>query len=866
MKGLNIKKIAAIGLGAALVGSALAPAVMAGAFENLSTKLTQKSLIIDATTGAPVVDIVVGTIGQPADVIWAGNIAAKVAQMATVPVAGSGAKTVNITVGGTSTTSGAGETFETYADFAGQEGKLNAMTVTNTKMPSLVNNPSAKVKWDATTYSTTAVSEDLNAVMNVDFQGEQSSSKYAAGELYASIDKGKIFYNVSLGSGIPINADKTQLDGNSYFDVQIPFLGKTYKLDEIDASEARIIMYADTTPTELMVGQSITVTPATAYAGKAMVIDLVDLVQTGSGTGSNSYEAKWALKIDGVIKKYVQKAPTTTYNLKDEFGSSYFGDNVYVTAAGLNLSANKYTATVRMGTDRLELRNGYGFPYTGDSSVDSKQPWEVVFEKSGNNLTKISLKNQWKYDKTAGSESDTSKFVLKVGEEVKLPSDFATVKFVGFQTKPSTEVLVGDVSGIDGGGIQYSDLKGTTISVPFYKQFDLDFNKPRITSISGQNYTFWMDQNSDKYVEVYYIKGDYTTAETRTGATWSRVVGVDSNFQFNNVVDVNNLPQNAQIDLGIKDGSGTEVDVNYLFVADQSDELAGLVLGANTFYLYNKAVSASVPKLTFIDSNALGTARGTTIYAPNTIDFMNTLMDSNLGAYSSTKYVPAHLRYYDNNDSLTSKFVDLYIRTGDQASVWDYESLKNETNATIPAPTMDANYFGWVSAIRDGADYIKEALTQDGSLVVSDNSKFTITVPEEVEKIEAYLGSTGTSTTTTGGINYTNVAVGETKGNVTIDAISGATTGVAITKVSNIVKADSEFISGKAILVGGWMANTKVAKSLMVDSQTLEARLTASGDYVSAVLDNGSIVVAGWTASDTGVAAQTLIAALDKLI
>ncbi len=864
MKGLNIKKIVAIGLGAALVGSALAPAVMAGAFENLSTKLTQKSLIIDATTGAPVVDIVVGTIGQPADVIWAGNIAAKVAQMATIPVAGSGTKTVNITVGGTSTTSGAGETFETYADFTSQESKLNAMTVTNTKMPGLVNNPSAKVKWNSTSYSTTSVSEDLNAVMDVDFQGEKSSSKYAAGELYASIDKGKIFYNVNLGSGIPINVDKTQLDGNSYYDVQIPFLGKIYKLDEIGASEKRIVMYADTTPTELQVGQSITVTPATAYAGKAMIVELVDLVQTG--TGNNNYEAKWALKIDGIVKKYVQKAPSTAYNLKDEFGSSYFGDNVYVTSAGLNLAANKYTATVRMGTERLELRDGHGFPYTGDSSVDSKQPWEVVFEKSGNNLTKISLKNQWKYDKTAGSASDTSKHVLKVGEEVVLPNDFAKIKFAGFQTKPSTEVLIGDVSTIDGGGIQYADLKGTTIKVPFYKQFDLDYNKPRITSISGQDYTFWLDRNLNGYVEVYYIKGDYTTAETRSGATWSRVVGADSNFRYNSVVDVNNLPQNAQIDLGIKDGSGTEVDVNYLLVVDQSDESAGLVLGANTFYLYNKAVASSVPKLVFIDSNVLGTARGTTHYAPNTVDFMTTLMDNNLGAYSSTKYVPAHLRYYDNNDSLTSKFVDLYVRTGDTATVWNYESLKNETNATIPAPTMDANYFGWTHAIRGGSEYFKEALTQDGTLVVSDNSKFTLTVPEEVRKLEAYLGSTGTSTTTTGGVKYTGVAVNETKGNVTVDAISGATTGVAVTKVSNIVKADSEFISGKAILVGGWMANTKVAKSLMVDAQTLEARLTSSGDYVSAVLDNGSIVVAGWTASDTGVAAQQLISALDGLI
>ena len=81
MKGLNIKRIAALGLGAALVGSALAPAVMAGMFSNVDT--LQKSNVMSAT-GTPVVDIVVGSMGQAADVVWAGNIAAKVAQLASL--------------------------------------------------------------------------------------------------------------------------------------------------------------------------------------------------------------------------------------------------------------------------------------------------------------------------------------------------------------------------------------------------------------------------------------------------------------------------------------------------------------------------------------------------------------------------------------------------------------------------------------------------------------------------------------------------------------------------------------------------------------------------------------------------------------
>ena len=57
-----------------------------------------------------------------------------------------------------------------------------------------------------------------------------------------------------------------------------------------------------------------------------------------------------------------------------------------------------------------------------------------------------------------------------------------------------------------------------------------------------------------------------------------------------------------------------------------------------------------------------------------------------------------------------------------------------------------------------------------------------------------------------------------------------------------------------------------MAKNLQVDGQTLEERLVASGDYVAAVLDNGSVVVAGWTANDTAVAARALIAQLETFM
>jgi len=848
MKGLNIKKIAALGLGAALIGSALAPAVMAAAYDNLSTKLTSKSQIIDATSGSPVVDVIVGTIGQPADVIWAGNIAAKVAQMAVVPVAGSGTKTVDITVGGTASVTGAGDTEESAVDFTNPETAFSGISVTDSKMPTLVNNTSAKLTW-AGTESTVTVKEVLKGTADVDIQGSTSSSAYKPGALFASVNAADLNYTVELGgSGIPLVANAfTNLDGNSDYDVKIPFLGKVYKLDAVTADS--LIMYADTTPTDLKVGEKLTVTPNTAYVGKKMEVQLVDLIQVGSG--NQTYQPKWALVIDGVATKYVQKGATTAYDLRTEFGKSYFTDRLFVTAAGLNLAANTYTATVRTGADRIELKNGKGYPFMDDSTVDNYAAWKVVL--TGNPVTKISLVNQWAYTKTSGTEASNSnsKYVLQTGESVTLPNDFAKFSFTGLQTKGTTEVDVGTVSGIDAGGIKYTDVRGNTVSVPFYKQFNVDFNTPTEITIAGKDYTFWMDSsaNLQNDANIAYISGKHSDAISHT--TWATA---DTN---KNIIDTT---ATVSLDLGAQTSTGGTVNTDYLVTMDGnsgSGRTVGLILKGQTFQLQNKAKSTARPKLVFRGTMLNGAK--VAAYVPNTEDFLNTILANSQGAWVSTKHMAADLLYTDNTNYTTS----LYLDSGDTAKVWEYKAIKGSDNNLL-GPAQDANTADW-SLGTDVTDPLLSALTQDGTEISTDGSMFTIMVPDENRNAEVYLGGTGTSTTTTGGTSYTGVKAGETKGNVTVTAIAGATTGVAVTKVGNIVKADSDIAGAKSILVGGWLANTKVAKSLMVDGQTLESRLVASGDSVAAVLDNGSVVVAGWTASDTAMAAQKLITALDAL-
>ena len=294
MKGLNVKRIAALGIGAALVGSALAPAVMAGVFTNVNS--LQKSNIVN-TTGTPVVDIVVGSMGQAADVVWAGNIAAKVAQLATVD-ATEGAATVDFTTGGTTTMSGEGELVEKAADLAAVGNEFGGITVKSSKMPSLVNNNSASWKINGSK-TTVKIKETLETTGNVGVyvQENNSSSAYAFGEILTAVPAGSIKYVLDL-SDTPIEAGQSGMDANSKVDIEIPWLGETYIVDSVNSAGTRIVLYSNTLPTELETGAKLDVTPTTKYAGKTVEVQLIDLFESKVSAGN--YEAKWAVIVDGV--------------------------------------------------------------------------------------------------------------------------------------------------------------------------------------------------------------------------------------------------------------------------------------------------------------------------------------------------------------------------------------------------------------------------------------------------------------------------------------------------------------------------------------------------------------------------------------
>jgi hypothetical protein len=192
-----------------------------------------------------------------------------------------------------------------------------------------------------------------------------------------------------------------------------------------------------------------------------------------------------------------------------------------------------------------------------------------------------------------------------------------------------------------------------------------------------------------------------------------------------------------------------------------------------------------------------------------------------------------------------------------------------QVNSSVPNFKMSEN---------TTQSYPTDAYTDFGSHLVLASHVVTMTMPENRPQFELLLSGTGTVTTTTGGeeLEITKGATKATTAGTTIEvkdvtytATCGAgTTGTSgsctpstyesVVPVGKLVYTDDSPPTGKVIIIGGHLVNT-MAKGITDD------KLVTAGDVVAAKQPNGDIVIAGYTAADTGAAAQELINALDAM-
>ena len=250
MKSLNVRKIAAVAAGAALIGTALAGAAVT-VDENLGNYVFLQN-------GEPQVKIAVGSAALPTDAIWAGNIAAALANKAyttaeaapaasgssttVAPVMVSVQTTANAVPAGTygftsflgddDVDNGADNTYNRTATAPGYNGALAPTKEISSSTSSLVQDGSVDTKGKYT--SAITVREYVNLAGSVDYSS--SSDKFI-------VRTPRAWYSLTYSPGLPACLDSTLAfnvcSTNNRLDragITLRFLGSNYLVSEVAMS------------------------------------------------------------------------------------------------------------------------------------------------------------------------------------------------------------------------------------------------------------------------------------------------------------------------------------------------------------------------------------------------------------------------------------------------------------------------------------------------------------------------------------------------------------------------------------------------------------------------------------------------------
>lgn len=350
------------------------------------------------------------------------------------------------------------------------------------------------------------------------------------------------------------------------------------------------------------------------------------------------------------------------------------------------------------------------------------------------------------------------------------------------------------------------------------------------------------------------------------------------------------------------------------------------LFGDSYFVSYDPFVSESQNKMWLVLDSNVGTnaqaaripqnssGSGQTIEYGKDIRFMGTDTDENFGAWNptgSTRYTGiarsgegAKTYYWPDisavgeNANDNTFFTAIFTVDANEANIsypWNVYidttsgNLVTLPNANRSAPTSDVNFYSENSAVDQNfnldlagnSSSLTKGYSDFGTLadIATDPTTAIFTIPQDQPKISFTVKTAGTTTTTTGGetltINKGETGTSSTGTKITVDDITytatvvgntGSSSTVAVTPGTYVTPASlngkakvyttANAPAGKKIVVGGPMVNSFAT--------AIADKLTKSGDWVSEVLSNGDVVVAGYTAGDTGTAAQDLIDALDS--
>ncbi len=586
MKGLNVRKLAAIAVGGALVGSALAP---------LAAAITLEKSNIVNSSGTPIVNVVVGTNGAAvSDFVWAGNIAAKVAQLATVEsdvTGGTGTAdptdlSVDLAVGGEVTYSK--DYSYTYYGTSypllsmDNDAAMEFRKVVGVGQLPFLTNETKSYRYNGATYDI-VVKETVGIEADARFDSDQ-----AVKDLVVYMENsGDFNYVLDLGAGIPgwasVTSATTKFTDGDDDHILIPFLGDEYTIQENDmlASTKKIRLIKESAKTTYSEGDEIKgLTGKGKYASQEMSVKVATLVKS-SATGT--YTASFELyDSNGNLVHSLPSTEEGTYlneSFVDSSGNYALDTVVYISTIRYAETLNKAAITVITGKDVVTIANEKQYPYDATDTDVTNDYWIATFDVNTSDNTspavgtvkKITIKNNvtkwyrtepkgpkalWSTDDSlsqagidaAKAGGNVASF-LQGEKEGLLGYNFVKLQFDGFKVDQALTTLK-----VGGGKVTYTDGARITRSIPFYIKLA---NTSTQTTFTVDNQTF------------YY----------RCSGTDVNLLIYDNNVLNGANVDINTTPHD-RCGIAVDDNRGGEgfafLDVNTATAVDRTADINGV--------------------------------------------------------------------------------------------------------------------------------------------------------------------------------------------------------------------------------------------------------------------------------------------------
>ncbi|MEM0359943.1 MAG: hypothetical protein QXK06_01220 [Candidatus Diapherotrites archaeon] len=500
MKRLDVKKLAAIGAGAALIGMALAPMAAAA--------LTKNEVLKGDNTPF---DVVVGKNAATSDYLWAGNIAAKLAQLASADTAvsctaigwqegkgptGTGSSTdcpltdlsVDLAVGGTSILKpGTGYSYTsaylTSSDSLPSPVEWNNGMLGKAQVDSLLDT-TWSYKYNNGNYTQT-VKEFIGVKVNAKMDTRNDVKDLVA---YMTAP-GDFNYMVRLGAGIPYNPSFIKNDQNLIY---VPWFGKKLVLLSANSSEVKLI--DESKKQSYYAGEKIpNIKGKGDYAGKDLTLEFSSLIYRAT---QGTYEARFRLYNDAgtlIDEKTITQPGTFLESVFTQMETS-----VYVDDFAKEDITDKGFVTVTVGSNTVMLVDGGIYPYDSTVTSNSKKYWITKFTKTtatvgatsnvpviseitvyNNGIENYSAWNNknplWATADSLNEHSAAKAVFLNGAPEGSLGYGYAAVEFKGWKTGEETTCMeIGaDISATkdtkaSDKGITYLDTGDNWHAIPFY--------------------------------------------------------------------------------------------------------------------------------------------------------------------------------------------------------------------------------------------------------------------------------------------------------------------------------------------------------------------------------------------------------------